>query len=343
MNADRHGFVTGGTWCVDHNMTIEAWPEEESATRILGTESRGGGSACNFAVDMRRLAPEIDVATIGLLGDDADGRLLRGVARDHGIDDALLTEVEGATTHRTWAFTARRNGRRTHLFEADASDRLSPEHFTFEGMRARTLHLGLPGTHARLDAPWGDHASGWVAVLDAARRAGLETNLEVMSVGADEIRRLVRPCLPQLDTLVVNDVEIGALAGIGTVEAGTTDLAAVGEALRMVMALGPMRLVVVHFPEGAIAMARDGGRRFQPSVAMPPEAVVGTNGAGDAFAAGLFCAIHRREELGRALALAHAAAAASLRATGTYDAVCSAEECLRLAALHGWREVASDR
>lgn len=341
MQFTRRGFVTGGTWCVDHNLLIESWPREESATKILGNNIQGGGSGCNFAVGVRKLAPEIPVATIGLIGKDADGARLRGIARQNGVDDTRLTETDAVTTHRTLAFTARDNGRRTHLFEADSSDELSPDHFDFAGLGERMLHLGLPGTHARLDNRWGGEANGWVAILKKAKAAGLETNLELMSIAPARIAELVRPCLPHLDYLVVNDAEIGALAGIETVSAAQTDTRAVDEAMRAVLAAGAMRLLVVHFPMGAIALTREGRRREQPSVAVPREEAVGANGAGDAFAAGLFSALHRGAGLDDGLALAHAAAAASLRSSGTTDSVESAEACLALAARWGWRTAVS--
>ena len=333
------GFVTGGTWCVDLNLTVPCWPAEETATPVLASERRGGGSACNFAANLRRLDRGIPVATIGLRGDDADGAFLAEVAAAHGIDAARLRVAPGLATHRTMAFTARDNARRTHLFEAGVADALTPDHFDLAGLAGRMLHLGLPGTHARLDGPWGRDANGWIAVLRRARAAGLTTNMEVMTIPPGDLRRLVAPCLPHLDHLVVNDREIAALAGRdGAAGGDAADPAAVEDAARAVLARGPMRFVVVHFPHGAVAVERGGAAHRQPSVAMPAGAIRGTNGAGDAFAAGLFCGLARGGGLPGALALAHAAAAASLRAVGTYDAVEDAEACLALARRHGWRD-----
>lgn len=338
MTRAAAGFVTGGTWCVDHNMAIPSWPREETATPILDVQRQGGGSGCNFAVDMRRLDPEIPVATIGLRGDDADGAFLLDVALAHGIDARRFAVTPKAATHRTFAFTARDNARRTHLFEAGSADLLTPDHFDFADLAGRMLHLGLPGTHAGLDAPWGDDPSGWVTVLRRARAAGLTTNMEVMTVPEAELRRLVGPCLAHLDHLVVNDYEIGALAGCATLRPdGGADVAAVERAARAVIGRGAMEVVVAHFPEGAVAVDRAGTVVRQPSVAVPVEAVVGTNGAGDAFAAGFFRARARDLALVDALALGHAAAAASLRGIDTTSTVGSAADCMSLARRHGWR------
>ncbi|HWL57803.1 MAG TPA: carbohydrate kinase family protein [Paracoccus sp. (in: a-proteobacteria)] len=332
---ERNGFVTGGTWCVDYNMTLPHWPREETATRILSSTRQGGGSGCNFAVDMRRLAPEIPVSTIALCGDDSDGALLRSIARENGIDARF--HVVPAPTHRTMAFTALENGRRTHLFQAESSDLLTPDHFDFSNTRAAILHLGLPGTHAAMDAPWQNDPNGWVTVLRKARSAGLRTNLEVMTIAADTLRELVLPCLPHLDYLVVNDYEIGALTGIEVLPGGEVAAPAILQAARRALEMGAMSMVVVHFPSGAVAVDRSGAVASHPSVQVPKSTVAGTNGAGDAFVAGFFCGISRGRGLDECLAFAHAAAAASLRSVDTYGAVERIETCLDLANGYGWR------
>ena len=32
----RKGFITGGTWCVDHNKLVKDWPKEEEVAEIIG-------------------------------------------------------------------------------------------------------------------------------------------------------------------------------------------------------------------------------------------------------------------------------------------------------------------
>ena len=78
-----------------------------------------------------------------------------------------------------------------------------------------------------------------------------------------------------------------------------------------------MRLAVAHFPEGAIALTRDGAAFAVGSVAAPRAAIAGVNGAGDAFAAGLLYGLHQERAIEDALRLGHACAAASMRAVST--------------------------
>lgn len=324
----RRGIVTGGTWCVDRNRAIDAWPHEDGVAEILATELYGGGSACNLAIDLKKLDPDFPVATIGLVGDDADGRFLLEQADSLGIERSRLTVTTAAATQFTDAYVSQHSGRRTHIFFQGTGALLTPDHFDFGGVTARILHLGLPGAHQLMDRPWQGDANGWVRVLRLARAMGILTNLELFSISPDRIASLVRPCLPHLDYLVVNDVEIGALAGMSTSSDGITDVAASIEAARVVMAQGAMRLIVVHFPAGAIALERNGTVATAPSVNIPQAEIVSANGAGDAFAAGLLYAIHEGWLVSVALELAHATAAISLRGLSTCAAVESYQTCL---------------
>jgi sugar/nucleoside kinase (ribokinase family) len=333
----RRGIVTGGTWCVDRNRLVDFWPAEEAVAEILEVELQGGGSGCNLAIDIRRLDPSFPIATIGVVGDDDDGRFLIAEADAHGIDRRQLQTIGGVATHYTDAYASRRSGRRTHIYFQGSSGCLTPDHFDFAATEQRILHLGLPGVHKLMDAPWNGEANGWVATLKQARAAGLETNLELCSIPPERQAALVRPCLPQLDYLVVNDGEIGAIAGLPTIVEGRTELAACIAAARAALAAGAMRIVVVHFPGGGVAVERDGTVTVKPSVAVPKDAVAGANGAGDAFAAGFLYGTHEGWPVERSLALAHAVAAASLRGMTTTGTVEPWADCLALAERWGWR------
>jgi sugar/nucleoside kinase (ribokinase family) len=331
----RRGFITGGSWCVDRNKLIEFWPNEDSICEILSEERRNGGSGSNLAIDMKKLDPAMPVETIGLVGDDDDGRFLFAEADRYGVDRRQLHASAAAPTHYTECFGSKRTGRRTHMTFNGVGAQLSPDHFDFSTTRARILHLGLPGVHRTMDAPWRDAANGWVAVLMKARAAGLMTNLELVSIAPPKIGALARPCLPYLDLMVVNDHEIGAVAGEETVTAQGTDVEACLRAMRKVLAESTLRMVAVHFPRGALALARDGGVVRRPSLRVPADEIVGANGAGDAFAAGFLYGFHEGWPPTDCLRLAHAAAGASLRGISTTGTVESWRNCLALAATWG--------
>src|SRR5262249_23105578 len=148
-----------------------------------------------------RLDPAFPVATIGLVGDDEDGRFLLAQADAHGVDRAQLAITGAARTQYTDAYASQRTGRRPPIYFEGTSALLTPRHFDLARTNPRILHLGLPGVHKLMDAPWSAEPNGWVAALKQARAAGLQTNLELASVAPERIARLVRPCLPHLDLL----------------------------------------------------------------------------------------------------------------------------------------------
>jgi sugar/nucleoside kinase (ribokinase family) len=159
-----------------------------------------------------------------------------------------------------------------------------------------------------------------------------------MTTRAERLAELGRPCLPHLDCLIVNDYEIGALAGRETRRAdGSTDPAKVVLAIEDVLALGSMRWVAAHFPEGGVVAARDGSRLALGSVALPASAIVGANGAGDAFAAGILYGLHQRWPMIECLELGHGCAAACMRAVSTTGGVGTVAESLALAKRWGFR------
>jgi len=334
----RSGVVSAGTWCVDLNKQIAEWPAEDTANEILAIDRQGGGAGCNMALDLRRLDPALPVTAMGAVGDDDDGRFLLGQCDFAGIDRTRLRVLDGAPTQAVDAFCVTDSGRRTHFFYQGVAALLNPDHFDFARINARLLHLGLPGTHRTMDKPWRGEANGWVAVLKAARAAGLETNLELMTIDGERLAALTTPCLPYLDYLIVNDFEIGAVAGLATRTDGAADAAAISRAIDAVLGRSAIKLIAVHFPEGALVGTRDGLRLATGSVAVPPDQIASVNGAGDGFAAGFLYGLHEGWSVERCAALAHASAAASMRAISTTAGVAPWADCLALAQRWGYRD-----
>ena len=334
---ERRGIICGGCWLVDHNNSISHWPEQETLTEIVARELQGGGPAHNMAIDLARLDPEFPVWAMGVVGNDDAGRLLLAACAEHGIDHAALRVLDGVGTSHTDVMTVRSTGKRTFFHHQGANALLSPEDFDFANTQARILHLGAPGIHARMDKPYESDPNGWVTVLRRARAAGLRTNLEMISGAPEEIRRLVLPCLPHLDSLIINDYEAGVLTGIDVVSAGVTSAGAARRAAVALLVSGPLELVAIHFPGGCIAATRDGDVYAKPSLEVPAEAIKGGNGAGDAFAAGLLYGLHEGWPINEGLSLALCAAASALRSVSTTATVGSIAECRALVEAWGWR------
>jgi len=333
-----HGVICGGCYLVDRTKIISHWPEEETLAVIHEETVQGGGPGMNLGVNLKRLGGAFPVIAMGLTGEDGEGRYIREVLARYGVDAKHLAVTDKARTSYTDAMTSRKTGKRTFFHSQGANALLAPEHFLLEQTGAAFLHLGAPGIHDSMDAVSEDGENGWVEVLRRGRKLGMWTNLECISLPADELSRLTRPCLPYLDSIVINDFEAGALTGVKTVEAGETNVEAVKEAAAKLLGLGVKKLAAAHFPMGCVIARPGEAPVFSPSVQAPPEAIVSSVGAGDAFASGLIFGLLSDWPIERATRLAHAAAASCLTSLSTNEAIGTAEQCLALAEKWGFRQ-----
>ncbi len=334
---ERRGILCGGAWCIDRNISINHWPQEETVSIMLSERRHGGCPGHNMSVCLRKLGAPFPVSAIGLIGTDDDGKRLLNICDEHSIERSKLISRAAVSTSFTFAMNAADSGKRTFFYSPGAHAVQTADDFDFTNSTARIVHLGLPGLHEKLDAPWGDDPSGWVTVLKKAKSAGLKPNIELVSVEPEKIRATALPMLPYLDTLIINDYEAGAISEIATIKDGVTDAAACRNAAELLMDRSNLSLCAIHFPMGGVVLARNGDIAEHASVNIAKSEIVGTNGAGDAFAAGILFGHHEGWALTESLKLAHASAAASMRHESTTGSVVNWQECLNLADAWGWR------
>jgi sugar/nucleoside kinase (ribokinase family) len=178
--------------------------------------------------------------------------------------------------------------------------------------------------------------SGFVQVLRKAREAGLRTNMELVSLAPERLREQAVPCLPHLDSIIINEVEAAALTGIDPASGGEVDWFRVEQAASALLRLGVAQIAVIHFPQGCVAATSDGQVWRQASVRVPQVDVKSTNGAGDALAAGVMFGLHEDWPVQECLKLGVCAAATSLRSFSTSRGIPSAAECLAYGEQHGF-------
>ena len=334
---ERSGILCGGAWCIDRNISINHWPQEETVSTMLSERRHGGCPGHNMSVGLNKLGVPFPISAIGLIGEDDDGKQLLKICDENGIERSALIPRGDVSTSFTLVMNAKDSGKRTFFYSPGAHAVQTPDDFDFSNSTARIVHLGMPGIHEKLDAGWKDQASGWVAVLKKARAAGLKANIELVSVEPEKIRAASLPLLPFLDTLIVNDYEAGALAEVETIRNGVTDPLACRKAAMILMQRSSLSLVAIHYPMGGVVLARNGDSAENASVNIPKSVIVGSNGAGDAFAAGILYGHHEGWPLNQSLKLAHASAATSMRHESTTQSIENWQECLRLADAWGWR------
>jgi len=337
---ERAGVLCAGSLVVDLGKTIDAYPAVERLAVIEEVSRSTGGPGLNLAVDLRRLGARFPVALLGVVGDDANGAYVLAECARLDLDTAGVRTVPGVATSFTDAMVERDGGRRTFFHHVGANEAFDGANVDLAATSSRILHAGAPGLHPTMDAARPDGGNGWSALLARARAAGLRTNLELVTLQEARIVRVAAPCLPHLDSLVINELEAGALTGVRAPVA-TPDAAVDWVALEA-MALGLVErgvsgLAVVHFPAGCVAAAPGGRTWRQGSVRVPRSQVRSTTGAGDAFAAGVVLGLHDGLPVEECLRLGAAAAAACVRSTHTSAGIAGAADCLAAADRAGYR------
>jgi sugar/nucleoside kinase (ribokinase family) len=336
------GVLCAGSIIVDAAKVIDRYPPLDHLAVIEDVSLSSGGPSLNMAVDLRQLGATFPVGLLGAVGDDAHAAFILAECARLGISTAGVRELTGAVTSFTDVMVERDGGRRTmfHHSGANALFDASTADLTAAAAAARILHAGAPGIHPLMDRRRPGGGNGWSALLQRAQSAGLHTNLELVSLEPDRIAEVGLPCLPHLDSIVVNEIEAGALTGIeapAPTSDGPVDWPALEAMALQLVKRGVSVLAVVHFPAGCVA-AGPGGRTWrQGSVRLRREQVRSTNGAGDAFAAGVILGLHEGWPVERCLRLAVASAAACVRSPSTSDGIKRAVACLADADQAGYR------
>lgn len=294
----RRGIAAAGNWIVDRVKIIDTWPPEERLANISAESRGGGGGAHNVIIDLALMKAPFPLRGIGCVGDDEDGRWLLAEARRLKVDLSALRVTRGVPTSYTDVMSVRATGRRTFFHNRGANRLLRDRHVDPGG--CRILHLaylllldGIDPVAAR--------------VLRRIRASGVKTSVDVASESSARFAKIVTPALDHVDYLVLNEIEAGATTGHSIRRAdGSLDRRALSASARK---LHRDNLVVIHMPEGGLALSAD-GERFVPS--KPVKRIKSALGAGDAFCAGMLYGLHEGWPVERCLGLAHRAAAACL-------------------------------
>jgi sugar/nucleoside kinase (ribokinase family) len=326
----RCGILAGGNWIVDQLKLIDTYPRQDALANILSESVGNGGSPFNVLVDLAKLGAPFPLAGVGLIGADADGEWISAQCARRGINTTQLRSHPTAHTSYTDVMTVQSTGRRTFFHQRGANAFLDDEHFDFDSSSAKFFHLGYLLLLDRLDRPDADFGTVAARTLRRAEAVGCRTSIDVVSEDSDRFAKIVLPALPHVDYCFLNEFELSQTTGIEVRRKDGVNFAALESAAKTLIEAGVREWVVVHFPEGACALGRDGQPRFQSSLNIPKSKIVGTVGAGDAFAAGVLLGLHEERPIETALRYGACAAASCLCGAGASDGIRPLEECLAL-------------
>jgi len=337
---NRSGILAGGNWIVDKIKFIDTYPQQDALANITSESIANGGSPFNLLIDLARLGSTFPLAGVGLIGSDAEGEWTSNQCSTHRIDTAQMHVHPTAHTSYTDVMTVRSTGRRTFFHNRGANAFLDDGHFDFSTHPARIFHLGYLLLLDRLDQTDAEFGTIAAKVLSRAREAGFKTSVDVVSEDSQRFAQIVLPALKYVDYCILNEFELERTTNLPIRLEGGIDFDALKRAAEQLLAAGVREWVVVHFPEGACALNPMGDFQIQGSLQLPQAEIVGTVGAGDAFAAGLLYGLHENLPIEASLRYGVCVAASCLRGAGSSDAICSLEECLLLEKQFAARQLA---
>ncbi len=322
----RKGIIGAGNWIIDKVKLIDRWPKEGELCNILSETRAGGGGPCNILFDLAALKTSIPLYAAGMLGADDDGKWLLGEISKRNIDTSGMKLADGVPSAFTDVMSG--NGKRTFFYCGGANNELRPEDLLSLDVPAKVFYLGYLLLLDKLDAPDAEYGTAAARLLDSMQKQGYITAVDMVSEAEEKFKRIVPPAMKYTDILAINEIEAGNTLGedIRTAD-GTLRYELLDKAAECFFALGVRSLVAIHFPEGAYAAAGNGERCYQPSCRVNPSEIAGSNGAGDAFFAGLLFGVHEGMPLEDILKVASVSARFNLKdatASGgapTFDAL----------------------
>ena len=316
----RKGVTFIGSLIVDSIKIIDRYPPPGNLCNIVEISRCVGGLAANTSIDLKVLAPELEVAAAGMVGDDESGAYLTGKIASYGIDISGIRKHPSLPTSFTDVMTETDTGVRTFFQAQGACAAFGADDIDFDGINTTNAHVGYALLLNRLDKPDPDFGSEMGRVLRTLRRRGIETSIDLVTETGDRYQTVILPCLPYVDVLFMNEIEASCTTGLTLCdENGLVLEDKARDACAALLARGVQKLVVIHAPQGGWAMTKDGSFFFQPSLRLPDGYIKGTVGAGDAFCAGMLYALANSLGPEEGLRIANLAAAANLSSSNSID------------------------
>ncbi|MEO8127729.1 MAG: carbohydrate kinase family protein [Bryobacteraceae bacterium] len=295
--------VAGVICCGNISLDIPVWPVDRfqwgTTLWVDKIEETVGGNGGSTAYTLAKLGAPVRL--LGVVGRDAPGDKILAKLEETGVDVSrvgrsdLPTNSSICVVHPT--------GDRLFFHQRGASSAVSPDMLDFTPQNnAGFSHFHLANLYTvpaiRASAP---------DVLRRARANGLTTSLDTGWDADGRWMQDLRPCLPLVDLLFVNETE-------GKMLTGEDEPRRVAEALRD---LGATDILVKLGGKGCVIFA--GGEELEaPGFAVK---AIDTTGAGDCFGGGFLAALHHGKNRKEAARFANAVGALKVSQLGAVKGV----------------------
>lgn len=332
MMGEKRGIVIAGSLIADVVKNITEYPKQGMMTYMTGGTSRSiGGCAANTSVDLAKIDPAVPITVLGRVGGDENGRLIVSELRRHGVNVDRITFSDTAPTSFCDVMSVP-SGERTFFHQKGANAEFSPEDVDIDALCCDIFHIGYVFLLDKFDAPDPEYGSVMARFLHRVQNAGIKTSIDMVSDSEADYGATLIPLFRYCDYVIVNEVECCTVWGIDPRRAdGSLDHEAVLQAMRRTVDAGVRDRVIVHAKECCFAMNAQKEHTTVASLAIPPEEIRGSVGAGDAFCAGCLYGLWNHAGDRQMLEFASAAAACNLFAENSTDGMRSKQEIARIA------------
>ncbi len=323
-------ICVAGNIIVDILYPIEGYPKKGELTTVAeGISRSSGGAVCNVAIDLAKLAPEMSVSAMGVIGNDPEGAFVESYMRESGVITEKIRRRD--KTSFTLVMADKTTNERTFFQYRGANATFGEEDFDWDAFDYDLIHIGYILLLDKLDEPDPEYGTKMAHLLARAKAHGARTSIDVVTERGNRFRTLVPPALKYTDYCIINELETQESTGIQLRdEKGGLVRENMKKALGRLFELGVSEWAVIHAPEGGFGLDKDGNYTECGRLNYPDGWIKGTVGAGDAFCAGILTAAALGYPIDKAVRLGNCSAVASLSAPGASEGMVRAEEALRL-------------
>jgi sugar/nucleoside kinase (ribokinase family) len=314
MSSDQKpGIACGGNWIVDLVKVVDSYPPENALANILAESMGGGGCAHNVTLNLAKFDDTITLYALGVIGEDPNGEFILDECRQFpNINLNQLKTSHQERTSYTLVFNVKSTGRRTFFHYRGANRLFTPECVDLDRLPIRLFHLGYLLLLDGLDQPDDKFKTVAARFLFELQKRGICTSIDLVSEDSDRFYQIVPHALRYTTFCIINDFEGEKLSGIPIRSGTRISSHQLKKIAKVLFEHGVNDLVVIHFPEGAYLLAKDGTEIIQPSLELPDDFIVGCTGAGDSFCAGMLYGLYNHWCYEKALRFATCAGAMNL-------------------------------
>jgi len=327
---NRKGICVAGNITVDNLYSVQGLPRPGELTTITGIQRATGGALCNVIGDLAIMDNSLPLTALGRIGSDNEGDFVLDTLRVHKNIDLSMIRRDGKTSF-TAVMADEISKERTFFHYRGANAAFCEDDINWEKIPSALLHIGYILLLDALDAEDAEYGTKMARLLCHARERGIKTSIDVVSEAGDRFKRIAPPALKYADYCIINELEAEQITGIKLRdEKGALLSAFIPKVLEAIRGFGVNEWAVIHCPEGGYGLDQKGSYAVSPAIDLPPAAIKGKVGAGDAFCAGTLYAALQNGNLKDALELGNAAAAASLMQSGAVEGMMKAEDLKKL-------------